>query len=39
MASLSFDSIEDVIDYLSFDYKMDSQLIRTQIKKLETRTD
>lgn len=35
MSSLDFESIADLVEYLSFDYKVEPELIKSQIIKIE----
>ncbi len=36
MSSLDFESTEDLIEYLSFDYKISPENIKTQIDRIKT---
>ena len=36
MSSLNFDSTEDLIEYLSFNYKISLEQIKSQINKINT---
>ena len=35
MSSLDFESVEDLIDYLNLDYKVEPELIKSQLIKIE----
>lgn len=36
MSSLDFDSTENVIEYLTFDYKIPSEIIKNKVEEIES---